>query len=355
MEKHEGGAGKGVCRPSRARTGPIGPADGTGAGNGRRVAWRVAGHTGSSWADHRAMARDNDDPIVMCIERTLELIADGEVTAARAVLQALDLGYAKELRCARLRAAAGVKRVSAFPAAQRAKRGSLTQKVKRSTFERDQFTCRFCGTKTIDLEVLKALSRIFPAELPYNSAWKHGESSLVYWTHSTSLEHILPIARGGLDDIANYATTCYACNDARGDLLLEEIGWKDRLSSPVSWDGLRRYLTVLRKLLPEEAAPAHHAGSRALDSLEVDDPVTASDSALNELRVGMFIRAVAVGKKQHRAYRVEEIGPTRVLLLREMWRSGGEWVESKRQVHAESAAVVSVIAEVAPRQGDACE
>jgi 5-methylcytosine-specific restriction endonuclease McrA len=301
------------------------------------------------------MASANNDPIVTCIERTLELIAHGEVAAARVVLQTLDQGYAKDLRCARLMSAAGVKRENSIPVAQRAKRCSLTPKVKTTTFERDQYTCRFCGTKTIDLEVLKALSRYFPAEFPYDSAWKHGVSSLVYWTHSTSLEHVLPIARGGLDDISNYATTCYACNDARGDLLLEEIGWKDRLSSPVSWDGLRRYLTVLRELLQEATTPAHEAGSDALDSPEVDDSVTAPAPALHELRIGMFVRAVAVGKKQQRAYRVEEIGPTRVLMLREMWRSGGEWVESKRQVHAEIAAVLSVIAEVAPRQGDACE
>lgn len=302
------------------------------------------------------MASANDDPIVTCIERTLELIAHGEVAAARDVLQTLDQGYVKDLRCARLKAAAGVKRVTSLPVAQRTKRGSLTYKIKTATFEHDQYTCRFCGTRTIDLEVLKALSRIFPAELPYDSAWKHGRSSLVYWTHSTSLEHVIPIARGGLDRPDNYATTCYACNDARGDLLLVEIGWRKRPASREPWDGLRRYLPTLRRLPWGRAVDPDETGSGETASPHASSAHrSAGARQASEIRVGMFVRATPMGQRLPRKYRVEHIAPEHVVLLREMWTSNGLWVESKRQVQAELAAVLAVLAEVAPRPGDACE
>ena len=45
-------------------------------------------------------------------------------------------------------------------------------------------------------------------------------------------------ARGGADDETNFATKCYACNDARGDYLLEELGWTLRAVSTTP-DGLR--------------------------------------------------------------------------------------------------------------------
>ena len=60
----------------------------------------------------------------------------------------------------------------------------------------------------------------------------------IYWTHSTSLEHIVPIAHGGADDQSNFATSCYACNDARVDYLLEELGWELRpVPTEVGWAG----------------------------------------------------------------------------------------------------------------------
>jgi len=69
--------------------------------------------------------------------------------------------------------------------------------------------------------------------------------TLAYWTHSTSLEHIIPMARGGADELSNYATTCYACNAARGDFLMAELGWELRAIADQPWDGLRGQLPVI--------------------------------------------------------------------------------------------------------------
>jgi len=55
-------------------------------------------------------------------------------------------------------------------------------------FERDAFTCQFCGRTLI------------PAEL--------------------TIDHLVPLSRGGLDEPTNYITSCRACNEAKAALPL---------------------------------------------------------------------------------------------------------------------------------------
>lgn len=129
------------------------------------------------------------------------------------------------------------------------------EREKIAVFARDRWTCRFCGSRTIDLRVLKLVSRAFPTEFPYHSHWKFGHSHLIYWTHSTSLEHVVPIARGGLDESSNFVTTCYACNDARGHYLLDELGWALREPTSSTWLGLTEYLPALKATRTRKPIP----------------------------------------------------------------------------------------------------
>ena len=142
-----------------------------------------------------------------------------------------------------------MRRAPAASPALRTKRAGVPVAVKREVFARDQYTCRLCGMQTVDVEVMKALSKAFPAEFPYHPRWRQDAVSPVYWTHVTSLEHVVPIARGGAHDASNFATSCYACNDARSDYLLEELGWGLREVTTVAWIGLRNYLPGLRKMV----------------------------------------------------------------------------------------------------------
>ncbi len=92
---------------------------------------------------------------------------------------------------------------------------------------------------------MKLVSGVFPSELPYHRNWKFEDSHLIYWTHTSSLEHVVPLARGGADDTSNFVTTCYACNDARSHFLLEELGWSLRTTSESAWAGLTEHLELL--------------------------------------------------------------------------------------------------------------
>lgn len=60
--------------------------------------------------------------------------------------------------------------------------------VRMRVFQRDNFTCVYCGVKNAQLEC----------------------------------DHILPISKGGSDDIDNLATACKSCNCSKNNKLLED-------------------------------------------------------------------------------------------------------------------------------------
>lgn len=65
--------------------------------------------------------------------------------------------------------------------------------VRAKVFERDDFTCRYCGDKSSALDC----------------------------------DHIIPIARGGSNDIKNLTTACFRCNRSKGSKLLSEWGGRN--------------------------------------------------------------------------------------------------------------------------------
>ena len=179
------------------------------------------------------------------VQKSVELVVLGQPDAARDVLEHLDVEAIAEVRSSRLAATArAIRRSRDLPIALRTRR--TVARAKSETFARDHWTCRFCGARTIDLQILRGLSRLFPDPLPFHPNWKFSESHLIFWTHSTSLEHVIPFARGGADEPSNFVTSCYACNDARGDLLLEEIGWSLKPIAETDWRGLTEYLADLK-------------------------------------------------------------------------------------------------------------
>ncbi|QRE83685.1 hypothetical protein F1734_25455 (plasmid) [Rhodococcus ruber] len=185
-----------------------------------------------------------DDPVDQ-FAAVVELLVRGENDRARAAVPALDLEEIEAVRRKRSAEVAACRVVVPTRTAPAIKRRTM-EREKLAVFARDRWTCRFCGSRTLDLRVLKLVSRAFPAEFPYHSKWKFDHSHLIYWTHSSSLEHVVPIARGGADESSNFVTTCYACNDARSHYLLDELGWALREPASSTWRGLTEYLPALK-------------------------------------------------------------------------------------------------------------
>ncbi len=67
--------------------------------------------------------------------------------------------------------------------------------VRRSVFASDHYTCQYCG---------------------------RGEGPYV----QLEIDHIIPVSKGGTNDISNLVTACFECNRAKGAKLLDEEGMR---------------------------------------------------------------------------------------------------------------------------------
>lgn len=127
-------------------------------------------------------------------------------------------------------------------------------------FQRDCWTCRYCGGRTIAPPVLRVLSSMYPERFPHHPNWKAGRVHPAYLLLSASLDHVEPGARGGSwIDPANLVTACWPCNSGKADFTLEEVGW-DLLSegeAQSDWDGLTRSYHKLW-LVAGQPDPRHH-------------------------------------------------------------------------------------------------
>ena len=245
------------------------------------------------------------------------------------------------------------------------RRVAVSGRVAEAAFRRDHFTCRYCGRRTIHLDVLKLLSRALPRALPYDPGWKPVEDLIVFWTHSVSIEHHVPLARGGSNDSSNIVTSCYQCNDVKKYYLAEELGWSLRPAKHSEWDGLVSRLPALRlrigstrvagrpappDTLSQIAAPSrsssHHEKGRNTAILDVNCPAP--------VRAGSLIRARLPGKNSRRSYRVEFVAGQTVG-MREMWREGPHrlWVASKAVTHVpvQELEGIELVVDTAPSCG----
>jgi hypothetical protein len=106
-------------------------------------------------------------------------------------------------------------------------------------FVRDGFIDRYSGGRLVFPPVLRLLSALLPEVFPFQKNWKMSECHIAYYQLFPTIDHIIPIARGGQDEDRNRVTTSMLRNSAKSNWLLEELGWK--LYSPgelKNWDGL---------------------------------------------------------------------------------------------------------------------
>lgn len=106
-------------------------------------------------------------------------------------------------------------------------------------FIRDGFIDRYSGQKLVFPAVLRLISKLLPKEFPFHKNWKMSECHIVYWELFPTVDHLLPVARGGEDSESNWVCTSMLRNSAKSNWLLEELGWELKPSGDFKkWDGL---------------------------------------------------------------------------------------------------------------------
>jgi 5-methylcytosine-specific restriction endonuclease McrA len=106
-------------------------------------------------------------------------------------------------------------------------------------FLRDGFIDRYSGHRLVFPGLLRLVSKSMPEEFPYQRNWKMSECHIAYYELSPTIDHVMPIARGGADIESNWATTSMLRNSAKANWTLDELGWQ--LVPPGNlnnWDGL---------------------------------------------------------------------------------------------------------------------
>ena len=140
-------------------------------------------------------------------------------------------------------------------APQSASKRSFSASAATSVFLRDGFLDRYSGTQLVFPGVLRLLSRLLPAEFPAHPNWKMSESHMIYWELFPTVDHLIPIARGGTDTADNWITTSMVLNSAKSNWTLEELRWT--LLPPGDsncWDGLLRWFIEFISSSPEHLA-----------------------------------------------------------------------------------------------------
>lgn len=108
-----------------------------------------------------------------------------------------------------------------------------------SVFARDGYTDRYSGLRLVFPGTLRALSLLLEGAFPFHRNWKQSASHPAFWELYPTIDHVVPVARGGADDESNVVTTSMLRNSAKSNWLLDEIAWPSQLA-PIApdWDGL---------------------------------------------------------------------------------------------------------------------
>ncbi len=124
---------------------------------------------------------------------------------------------------------------------------NYTTKQMMEQFCKDGFIDRYSGEELINPGMLRVMSELMPEEFPFHAHWKTDECHIAYWDYQPTVDHIYPIALGGVDAPENWASTSMVNNSAKSNFTLEQLGWTLKAPGKISeWDGLsRRFVQIV--------------------------------------------------------------------------------------------------------------
>jgi hypothetical protein len=123
------------------------------------------------------------------------------------------------------------------PIAKGGRRYSVREML--AVFARDGFVDRYSGARLVCPATLRVISLYLPEQFPFHSNWRMEACHIGYWELCPTVDHIMPVARGGADDASNWITTSMVRNAAKANFTLAELGWPLHPPGDITeWDGL---------------------------------------------------------------------------------------------------------------------
>lgn len=106
-------------------------------------------------------------------------------------------------------------------------------------FARDGFIDRYSGKRLVFPGTLRLLSKLFPGEFPFHNNWKSDACHFAFWELYPTIDHRVPLSRGGADDQSNWVSSSMVRNAAKANFTIEELGWELVPEGDLKdWDGL---------------------------------------------------------------------------------------------------------------------
>jgi len=116
---------------------------------------------------------------------------------------------------------------------------SYTPREMTKVFMRDGFIDRYRGTKLIYPPALRLLSIYLPEKFPYHKNGKMSEGHIAFWELFPTIDHLVPVARGGKDEESNWVCCSMLTNSIKSNWTLEELEWELKPKGDFKdWDGL---------------------------------------------------------------------------------------------------------------------
>lgn len=109
-------------------------------------------------------------------------------------------------------------------------------------FIRDGFTDRYSGDKLVFPGAMMILSKKFPEEMPYHQHGKMEQCHMMWWELYPTIDHIIPVTRGGTNEDKNLVCTSMIRNSQKAHYTLEELGWELHAPRNIKkWDGMSKW------------------------------------------------------------------------------------------------------------------
>jgi hypothetical protein len=106
-------------------------------------------------------------------------------------------------------------------------------------FVRDGFIDRYSGQRLVFPGTLRLLSHLFPVQFPFHTNWKTDSWHFAFYELFPTIDHVVPVSRGGQDAAHNWVCTSMLRNAAKANFTIEELGWQLYLpGDPAAWDGM---------------------------------------------------------------------------------------------------------------------
>ena len=109
-------------------------------------------------------------------------------------------------------------------------------------FARDGFIDRYTGKRLVFPGTLRLLSTLFPQEFPFHTNWKTDACHFAFYELFPTIDHLVPVSRGGANNEDNWISTSMVRNAAKANFTIEELGWRLLPAGNLEeWDGLTKW------------------------------------------------------------------------------------------------------------------